>query len=455
MLPPGRYRTIRGNQALAYGLVAAAERSEPAAVPGVLPDHPGVRHPARAVRAQALRRPHLPGRGRDRRGRRGPRRLLRRQPRRHHHLRPGRRAQGRDHRPGRRPGAAADRRGRAARRTVHRAAHQDRAGRPAAGDVRPQRRGAGPGGRRPVGVGLFRRWRWRRPGSRPTYRTPVFLLSDGYLANGSEPWLIPKRRFAARPAGAVRHRTNHVVPTKDGEPAKSDFWPYLRDPVTLARPWAIPGTPGLEHRIGGIEKKDGSGEISYDPANHDHMVRTRAAKIAGIEVPPLEVDDPTGDAEILVLGWGSTYGPITGAVRMLRADGVRGRPGAPAVPEPDAGQHRGGAAVLPPGGRAGDEPGSAGPADPRHVPGRRRSASTRSAACRSGSTNWSAPSAASSTAPPSGRAIGSAGRMGTVHDVADHRSRRSGSTEPGASPIDEPDLVRPRRYTAGTNGASR
>ena len=100
------------------------------------------------------------------------------------------------------------------------------------------------------------------------------------------------------------------------------FWPYLRDPETLARPWAIPGTPGLEHRIGGIEKKDGSGDISYDPTNHDHMVRTRAAKVAGIEVPPLEVDDPTGDAEMLVLGWGSTFGPITGAVRELRAEGV-------------------------------------------------------------------------------------------------------------------------------------
>jgi len=155
-----------------------------------------------------------------------------------------------------------------------------------------------------------------------TYRTPVFLLSDGYLANGSEPWLIPsvdslpnlRVQFATRP--------NHVLPTSDGEPEKADFWPYLRDPQTLARPWAIPGTAGLEHRIGGIEKKDGSGDISYDPANHDHMVRTRAAKVAGITVPPLQVDDPTGDADVLVLGWGSTFGPITGAVRQLRADGV-------------------------------------------------------------------------------------------------------------------------------------
>ncbi|MET0865197.1 MAG: 2-oxoacid:acceptor oxidoreductase subunit alpha [Nakamurella sp.] len=150
-----------------------------------------------------------------------------------------------------------------------------------------------------------------------TYRTPVFLLSDGYLANGSEPWLIPA--VESLPDLRVDFATapNHTA----GE--KSDFWPYLRDPETLARPWAIPGTPGLEHRIGGIEKKDGSGDISYDPTNHDFMVRTRAAKVAGIEVPPLTVDDPDGDAEVLVLGWGSTFGPITGAVRKLRADGVK------------------------------------------------------------------------------------------------------------------------------------
>ncbi|MFE9820923.1 2-oxoacid:acceptor oxidoreductase subunit alpha [Streptomyces sp. NPDC005791] len=148
-----------------------------------------------------------------------------------------------------------------------------------------------------------------------TYRTPVFLLSDGYLANGSEPWRIPevdglpdlRTRFASGP--------NHTL--ADGTEV---FWPYKRDPETLARPWAVPGTPGLEHRIGGIEKQDGSGNISYDPANHDHMVRTRQAKIDGIQVPDLEVDDPAG-ARTLVLGWGSTYGPITAAVRRLRADG--------------------------------------------------------------------------------------------------------------------------------------
>jgi len=148
-----------------------------------------------------------------------------------------------------------------------------------------------------------------------TYRTPVFLLSDGYLANGSEPWLIP--RVDDLPDLSVQFAT---------EPNHGDeFWPYLRDERTLARPWAIPGTPGLEHRIGGIEKADGVGTISYDPANHDHMVRTRAAKVAGIAagIAPLEVDDPTEDADILVIGWGSTYGTITGAVRALRANGIR------------------------------------------------------------------------------------------------------------------------------------
>ncbi|WP_323186937.1 2-oxoacid:acceptor oxidoreductase subunit alpha [Streptomyces sp. NBC_00063] len=151
-----------------------------------------------------------------------------------------------------------------------------------------------------------------------TYRTPVFLLSDGYLANGSEPWRIPeidqlpdlRTQFASGP--------NHTE--ADGTEV---FWPYKRDAKTLARPWAVPGTPGLEHRIGGIEKQDGTGNISYDPANHEFMVRTRQAKIDGIEVPDLEVDDLSGDANTLVLGWGSTYGPITAAVRRLRAAGER------------------------------------------------------------------------------------------------------------------------------------
>jgi 2-oxoglutarate ferredoxin oxidoreductase subunit alpha len=147
------------------------------------------------------------------------------------------------------------------------------------------------------------------------YRTPVYLLSDAYLANGSEPWLIPD--VDSLPDISTEFATE---PNHDGQ-----FWPYLRDPETLARPWAVPGTPGLEHRIGGLEKADGSGSISYDPENHDRMVRLRAQKIAGIaaDIPELEVDDPDGDADTLVLGWGSTYGSITAAVRRVRAAGLK------------------------------------------------------------------------------------------------------------------------------------
>ena len=146
------------------------------------------------------------------------------------------------------------------------------------------------------------------------YRTPVFLLSDGYLANGSEPWRVPN--VADLPDLSVRFAT---------EPNGADgtFLPYLRDPDTLARPWAIPGTPGLEHRLGGIEKADRTGNISYDPDNHDFMVRTRQAKVDGIArtIPPLTVDDPDGDARVLVIGWGSTYGTIGAAVRRVRRAG--------------------------------------------------------------------------------------------------------------------------------------
>ncbi|MDI2126970.1 2-oxoacid:acceptor oxidoreductase subunit alpha [Yinghuangia seranimata] len=150
------------------------------------------------------------------------------------------------------------------------------------------------------------------------YRTPVFLLSDGYLANGSEPWRIPN--VDELPDLRVEFATEPNHETEDGTKV---FWPYKRDPETLARPWAVPGTPGLEHRIGGIEKADGTGAINYEPANHDFMVRTRQAKVDGIakDIPALEVDDPTGDAKVLVVGWGSTYGPIAAGVRRVRSQG--------------------------------------------------------------------------------------------------------------------------------------
>ncbi|MEE9274892.1 MAG: 2-oxoacid:acceptor oxidoreductase subunit alpha [bacterium] len=142
------------------------------------------------------------------------------------------------------------------------------------------------------------------------YMTPVILLSDGYLGNGSEPWCLPA--VSDLPEMEASFRTD-----------PEGFAPYLRDPETLARPWTPPGTPGMEHRIGGLEKEDGSGNVSYDPENHEHMVRTRAAKVAGIakDIPPVEVvGESSGD--VLVVGWGGTYGAITAAVEALQARGA-------------------------------------------------------------------------------------------------------------------------------------
>jgi 2-oxoglutarate ferredoxin oxidoreductase subunit alpha len=142
-----------------------------------------------------------------------------------------------------------------------------------------------------------------------TYRTPVYLLSDAYLANGTEPWLIPDIDTLEPIHVAFAEHT-------EGE----DFLPYKRDPATLARPWAIPGTPGLEHRIGGLEKQNETGNVAYDPENHDLMTQLRAQKVAGIAVPDQLVDHQEG-AELLVLSWGGTYGPVHAGVRRVRAGG--------------------------------------------------------------------------------------------------------------------------------------
>jgi 2-oxoglutarate/2-oxoacid ferredoxin oxidoreductase subunit alpha len=141
------------------------------------------------------------------------------------------------------------------------------------------------------------------------YMTPVAYLSDAFLATGSEPWRIPD--VAALPQIAVENATD-----------PNGFRPYQRDPETLARPWAVPGTPGLEHRIGGLEKADVTGNVSYDPDNHHRMMTLRAAKVAGIarDIPPLEVFGPER-GDLLILGWGSTYGAIRSAVERLHADG--------------------------------------------------------------------------------------------------------------------------------------
>ncbi len=150
------------------------------------------------------------------------------------------------------------------------------------------------------------------------YMTPVILLSDGYLGNGAEPWRIPDPD-GLRPFPVHFADRDSAPTTEDGQ-----FLPYVRDPETLARPWAPPGTPGLEHRLGGLEKDQRTGGVSYDPANHQHMTEVRADKVAGItrEIPPLDVE---GDAEgdVLVVGWGSTYGAIKAAVERTRAQGLR------------------------------------------------------------------------------------------------------------------------------------
>jgi 2-oxoglutarate ferredoxin oxidoreductase subunit alpha len=140
------------------------------------------------------------------------------------------------------------------------------------------------------------------------YRTPVILLSDTFLANSSEPWMLPE--VASLP---------EIDPGYATSPA--GFQPYARD-ENLARPWAVPGTPGLRHRIGGLEKEDVTGNISYAPENHEHMTHLRAERVARIadDVPELEVDDPDGDASLLVVGWGSTYGAIQGAARRIRRE---------------------------------------------------------------------------------------------------------------------------------------
>ena len=138
-----------------------------------------------------------------------------------------------------------------------------------------------------------------------THRTPVILLSDTFLANSSEPWKLPE--VASLP---------EIDPNFATDPA--GFMPYARD-ANLARPWAVPGTPDLRHRIGGLEKEDGTGNISYEAANHEHMTHLRAERIARVSVPDIEVDDPDG-ASLLVLGWGSSYGAIQGAARRLRRE---------------------------------------------------------------------------------------------------------------------------------------
>jgi 2-oxoglutarate/2-oxoacid ferredoxin oxidoreductase subunit alpha len=152
------------------------------------------------------------------------------------------------------------------------------------------------------------------------YRTPVIVLSDGYLANGAEPWRLPDVDALEPIDPDFASQPNHV--DDDGT---ASFWPYIRDPETLARPWAPPGLPGLEHRIGGLEKADGSGNVDYEGVNHELMVHLRRNKIAGIaaDIPLLEVNDETGDAQLLLVSWGSTYAAVAAGVKRVRARGMK------------------------------------------------------------------------------------------------------------------------------------
>ncbi len=211
------------------------------------------------------------------------------------------------------------------------------------------------------------------------YRTPVILLSDGYLANGSEPWKLPD--IASLPDISVPFTTepNHVA--ADGT---DEFWPYLRDPETLARPWAIPGTPGLMHRVGGLEKADGTGNIDYTPENHEKMTELRAAKVAAVaaDIPPTEVDGDV-DADVLVLGWGSTWAAIDAAVQRRRRAGVKVAKAhithLSPLP-PDLGDLL---ATLRTRHPARTEPRPARPSPPRHLPDRHHVGLEGSRVCRS------------------------------------------------------------------------
>ena len=192
------------------------------------------------------------------------------------------------------------------------------------------------------------------------YRTPVIVLSDTFLSNSSEPWRVPE----VDDLPVID--PNFAVANGDG------FLPYARD-ERLARPWAVPGTPGLVHRIGGLEREDLTGNISYEPENHERMTHLRQAKVDGVadDIPPLEVDDPTGDAELLVLGWGSSLGTIRAAARRVRAAG--GKVATAHLRHlnpfpPNTGEV---VRAYPQGADPRDEPRAARDADQGEVPGRR------------------------------------------------------------------------------------
>ena len=259
-LSPGRLHQHLGQHRPVLGSGGGRPAGPGPGVPRQLSDHPGVRHPPRAVQAQELRRAHPAGGGRDRRRGRRPRRRVRRSPRGDDDERAGYRSEVRDDRPGHQHGAAAADHRHPARRTLDRSAHQDRAGRPVAGHVRPPRRvAAADRGRQDARPTASSRPS-RRPASPSSTGRPSSSCRTGTWPTAPNPGSCPTCPPCRTSASRSRVDFNHT--NGDGPP---EFWPYLRDPETLARPWAIPGTPDLMHRIGGLEKADGSGNVSYDP----------------------------------------------------------------------------------------------------------------------------------------------------------------------------------------------
>ncbi len=286
-MAPGTYRNVTGNTALALAPRRRRAPRRPPARARLVPHHAGVRHPPRAVVDEAPRRDDDPGRGRDRRHR--------------HRARASYGGSiGVTTTSG--PGIAlkSETIGLAVSLELPLVVVDIQRGGPSTGLPTKTEQADllqvmyGRNGESPVPVVAA-----QTPADcfdaamdavriATTYRTPVILLSDGYLANGSEPWSVPSVSDLPEMAVDLAAEPNAV-----DDKGAAVFRPYLRDPETLARPWAVPGTPGLEHRIGGIEKADVTGDISYDPDNHDRMVRLRAAKVAGVTVPDVEVDDPT------------------------------------------------------------------------------------------------------------------------------------------------------------------
>ena len=310
-LPPGTYRNITGNEATALGFVAASKLARRPLFYGSYPITPASDILHQLSTLQDVRRQDLPGRGRDRGHRRGHRRELRRGARDDRHVRPGHRAQDRGDRPRGHGRAAARRHRRPARRPVDRACRRrpsrrtcSRSCSAATATRRPDRR-AGDAGRllRHGDRGVADRAQVHDPGRLPLRRLPRHRL--GAVAD-------PGPR---RPAG---HRRSTTRRRGDGP-----FQPYLRDPETLARPWAVPGTAGLEHRIGGLEKADVTGNVSYDPDNHHKMQLLRAARSPASpkDIAAARGLRPDDAATLLILGWGSTYGAIRTAVERLHAEG--------------------------------------------------------------------------------------------------------------------------------------